>query len=144
MPQESAVLSAHRTADTQGQPFKVDHPLLDKVRACSANPEKAADFFLWILHPISTRRLSAEACYHPYLESTYVRMLDEFPLPESHPCHEAVLMERNLSYMQHLCHRGVSFVLVIGTRLMAHSYFGLVKLQPRNCEFFNNLEWNYS
>ena len=91
VPQEDAVLSAMKVVEKEGQPFKVDHPLLDKVRACSANPDKAADFFLWILHPIRTWRLSAGACLHPYLKPTYLRMLDEFPLPESHPCGELIL-----------------------------------------------------
>ena len=85
------MLSAMKVVEKEGQPFKVDHPLLDKVRACSANPDKAADFFLWILHPIRTWRLSAGACLHPYLKPTYLRMLDEFPLPESHPCGELIL-----------------------------------------------------
>ena len=90
-PQEDAVLSALKAAEKAEQPRKVDHPLLDKVRACSANPDMAADFFLWMLSPIPTWRLSAEGCFHPYLEPTYLRMLDEFPLPESHPCKEITL-----------------------------------------------------
>ena len=61
----------------------VEHPLLDKVKACSADPVKAADFFLWLLHPLSVSRLS-NVVYHPYLKPTYLRMLEEFPLPESH------------------------------------------------------------
>ncbi len=44
--QEDTVLTA-READ---EPVK--HPLLDKVRECSANPDAAADFFLQILDPI--------------------------------------------------------------------------------------------
>ena len=92
-PQEDAVLSAKRAAEKAEQPGKVDHPLLDKVRACSAHPDVAADFFLWMLSPIHTWRLSAEACFHPYLEPTRLRMLDEFPLPESHPCGEMIVKE---------------------------------------------------
>lgn len=64
---------------------EVKHPLLDKVRACSVNPEQAADFFLLALHPIDTWRLTTDAAHHPYLNPMYVKMLDEFPLPESHP-----------------------------------------------------------
>ena len=61
----------------------VEHPLLDKVKACSPDPIKAADFFLWLLHPLDVARLS-NVVYHPYLKPTYFRMLEEFPLPESH------------------------------------------------------------
>ena len=42
--QEDAVIAA-MDAD---EPVK--HPLLDKVRDCSANPDAAADFFFQILH----------------------------------------------------------------------------------------------
>lgn len=63
----------------------VKHPMLDKVRACSVNPEQAADFFLLALHPLDTWRLSTDAVNHPYLNPTYVKMREEFPLPDSHP-----------------------------------------------------------
>ncbi len=54
--QEDAVLTA-READ---EPVK--HPLLDKVRECSANPDAAAaDFFLQMLDPIPSWRMSIEA-----------------------------------------------------------------------------------
>ena len=48
----------------------VEHPLLDKVRACSSNPDAAADFFLQLLHPFAIGRMSVEAQYHPYLVET--------------------------------------------------------------------------
>ena len=91
---EEVVLAAQKVAEKADQPLKIDHPLLDKVRACSANPDMAASFFLWMLSPLPTWRLSALACFHPYLEPTYLRMLDEFPLPASHPCKETILVER--------------------------------------------------
>ena len=42
----------------------VEHPLLDKVRACSSNPDDAADFFLQLLHPYPLCRMSVEAQAH--------------------------------------------------------------------------------
>ena len=64
----------------------VEHPLLDKVKACSADPVKAADFFLTILHPLHTSR---NVSNHPYLKPTYLKMLREFPLPDTHPYRES-------------------------------------------------------
>ena len=48
----------------------VEHPLLDKVRACSSNPDEASDFFLKLLHPFPIHRMSSEAQAHPYLADT--------------------------------------------------------------------------
>ena len=39
----------------------VQHPMLDRVRSCSATPEAAASFFTAILHPYAERRLSHDA-----------------------------------------------------------------------------------
>ena len=88
--QESAVFSATDEAlkDDCLLVDKVKHPLLDKVKACSTDPVKAADFFLSMLHPLDIRR-RPNIAYHPYLKPTYLRMLDEFPLPESHPYRRA-------------------------------------------------------
>ena len=85
--QESAVFSATDYAAGIARAPDVKHPLLDKVRACSVNPEQAADFFLGVLHPTDTWRLSLNAAVHPYLHPTYVKMIAEFPLPKSHPFH---------------------------------------------------------
>ncbi|DBA75917.1 TPA: hypothetical protein ACH3X2_008978 [Trebouxia sp. C0005] len=52
----------------------VEHPLLDKVRDCSANPDAAADFFLQILHPYPYERLSGNAFDHPYVAGTCAEM----------------------------------------------------------------------
>ena len=52
----------------------VEHPLLDKVRACSSNPDDAADFFLQLLHPYPLCRMSVEAQAHPYLAETSSKM----------------------------------------------------------------------
>lgn len=52
----------------------VDHPLLDKVRECSANPDAAADFFQQILHPHHSSRLGVEALAHDYIAATYHEM----------------------------------------------------------------------
>ena len=64
--QESAELAATDYVSKTVQAPEVKHPLLDKVRACSVNPEQAADFFLWELHPIDTWRLNTDAAHHPY------------------------------------------------------------------------------
>ncbi len=66
--QEDAVIAA-MDAD---EPVK--HPLLDKVRDCSANPDAAADFFLQILHPYPSRRMSGDAFEHPYVAETCAEM----------------------------------------------------------------------
>lgn len=81
------MFSAMDIAVKEGCPLVdvVQHPLLDKVKACSAEPTKAAEFFLWILHPLNDWRPSSNAVHHPYLKQTYLRMLEEFPLPDSHP-----------------------------------------------------------
>ena len=62
----------------------VQHPLLDKVRACSADP-LAASFFWWLLAPVYTWRTYKDPRQHPYLKPTYDRMLKEFSLPGSQP-----------------------------------------------------------
>ena len=77
--QEDAVTAAYE-ADLP----VAEHPLLDRVRACSANPDMAAEFFTAILHPMATWRLSIEAGYHFYVGPTTRRMLKEFPLPDCH------------------------------------------------------------
>ena len=61
-----------RYAESANEP--VDHPLLDKVRACSANPDDAADFFLQMLHPEPARRLPSVGAPHPYIAKTHAEM----------------------------------------------------------------------
>ena len=66
--QEDAVMAA-MDAD---EPVK--HPLLDKIRECSANPDAAADFFLQIFHPYQCARMSSDASDHPYVAETCAEM----------------------------------------------------------------------
>lgn len=57
---------AFALAESTGEP--VQHPLLDKVRQVSTNPEVAADFFTKMLHPDPEKRMSIRAaCQHPYV-----------------------------------------------------------------------------
>ncbi len=65
---EDAVLTA-READ---EPVK--HALLDKVRECSANPDAAADFFLQMLDPTPSWRMSIEAASNSYVAETCAEM----------------------------------------------------------------------
>ncbi len=58
------------SADTE-----VQHPLLDKVRQCSANPDQAASFFLCILNPVPYMRV--EAVSHAWIGRTVNKMFDE-------------------------------------------------------------------
>ena len=50
------------------------HPLLDRVRQCSATPDAAADFFAKILHPCSGCRLRGDAFFHPYMATVIQQM----------------------------------------------------------------------
>ena len=52
----------------------IEHPLVDKVRACSSNPDKAAFFFTQLLSPIPTWRLSLDVRADPYLVDTFNKM----------------------------------------------------------------------
>ena len=58
-------------AGQQGTP--VAHPLLDKVKECSANPD--ADFFCHLLHPCPSCRLSVKAFTHRYIAATFHEMI---------------------------------------------------------------------
>ena len=52
------------------------HPLLKKVRASSAAPDHAADFFIHQLHPDPCQRMTASsALRHPYLHDCFKEML---------------------------------------------------------------------
>lgn len=75
-PQETGIGSAGGCGlgkEKTGAP--VEHPLLDKVRECSANPEAASDFFRQILHPYNVQRLSIEAYRHPYVATAFQKMM---------------------------------------------------------------------
>jgi regulator of PEP synthase PpsR (kinase-PPPase family) len=50
----------------------VKHPLLDKVRQCSTNPDQAASFFLHIFNRVYFKRIAAVD--HPWIASTISRM----------------------------------------------------------------------
>ena len=53
----------------------VEHPLLDRVRACSSTPDAAAAFFTAMLHPEpSARMTSQQALTHPYLRACVQQM----------------------------------------------------------------------
>ena len=43
------------------------HPLLDRVRQCSATPDEVADFFARVLSPCPGCRLRGDAFFHPYM-----------------------------------------------------------------------------
>ena len=60
-------------AEETGLP--VQHPLLDRVRQCSTNPEQAVLFFQQILNPVP--HLRARAMHHPWIAETVERMFAE-------------------------------------------------------------------
>lgn len=51
--------------------YNVQHPLLDKVRACSAEPEIAAAFFGMLLWPGENRVSALRAQQTPYLKDVW-------------------------------------------------------------------------
>ena len=66
--QEEAVSEAEKANEP------VDHPLLDRVRECSNNPDVAADFFLHMLHPDPTRRMRLSGKPHAYISQATAEM----------------------------------------------------------------------
>jgi len=54
---------------------EVQHPLLDRVRQCSAAPDQAASFFLQLFHPVPHERVKVTD--HAWFASTVMSMLDE-------------------------------------------------------------------
>ncbi len=66
-------IDACELADSTGS--EVRHPLLDKVRLCSANPDQAASFFLHLFHPAPHKRIAA--VNHAWTASTTSRMHEE-------------------------------------------------------------------
>lgn len=93
--QEEAVRSTEDRALRAGRPLRVEHPLLDKVKACSSDPDMAADFFTWMLSPYDTWRLGLAARDHPYLQPTYSRMLQALGLPDFHSSLEGSASEQS-------------------------------------------------
>ena len=56
----------------EGRPVK--HPLIDRVRKCSATPDAAADFFCLLFQFKPEERLLHDAACHAYLSATFDRM----------------------------------------------------------------------
>ena len=54
---------------------EVQHPLLDRVRQCSAAPDQAASFFLQLFHPVPQERV--KAIEHKWCVRTVMSMLGE-------------------------------------------------------------------
>jgi len=64
----------------------VEHPLIDKIRACSSTPNDAADFFTHLLHPLAELRLATvEALHHPYMISCFKHMQCDSQAPSCQP-----------------------------------------------------------
>jgi len=64
----------------------VEHPLVDRIRACSSTPNDAADFFTHLLHPIAELRLTTvEALHHPYMISCFKHMQCDRQAPSCPP-----------------------------------------------------------
>ena len=59
-----------------------DHPLLERVRQCSATPDLAADFFTKIFSPCHMCRLRGDAFYHPYLAPVTEQMTKDLAAAE--------------------------------------------------------------
>ena len=90
---------------------EMQHPLLDRVRECSASPDQAASFFQQMLHPDPPKRLSAVD--HPWLADTACSMLADMNADQ--PAHAvgqspAVTRQRTstsrLSALTSCCHSG--------------------------------------
>ena len=62
-----------------------DHPLLERVRQCSATPRLAVNFFRKILSPCPQCRLGAEALFHGYLKAHTYQMLSELNRDRERP-----------------------------------------------------------
>jgi len=54
---------------------EVQHPMLEKVRQCSTNPDQAAQFFQKILSPVAHVRV--EAMHESWCANTVSRMFAE-------------------------------------------------------------------
>ena len=56
----------------EGRPVK--HPLIDRVRECSATPDAAANFFCLLFQFKPERHRLHDAACHAYLRATFDRM----------------------------------------------------------------------
>ncbi|DBA75903.1 TPA: hypothetical protein ACH3X2_008965 [Trebouxia sp. C0005] len=63
---------ACEVATREGRP--VNHPLIDRVRECSATPDAAADFFRLLFQFEPEKRLLHDAACHAYLSATFDRL----------------------------------------------------------------------
>ena len=57
---------------------------LERVRLCSADPDRAEDFFRKILSPCPVCRLGVEALLHPWLKPLTIRMKAELDRKRRH------------------------------------------------------------
>ena len=70
----------------------VKHPLLDKVRRCSAQPEEAAEFFALVLFP-GVGRLSAYQAQHThYLKGLRQKLTEHYERNPPEPCETRLLI----------------------------------------------------
>ena len=77
-------INAVTSAEVNQNP--VEHPMLSQVRACSTTPEAAVSFFLAILHPKPSARLtSVQALDHPYIRQCVHQMQDHYHPPPLDP-----------------------------------------------------------
>ena len=68
-------LQVDACALAQATQSEVQHPLLDKVKQCSAHPDEAASFFFHLLHPLPYMR--STRLDHPWYEPLVSQMLDD-------------------------------------------------------------------
>ena len=63
------------TASKSQRCLPVDHPLLNKVRSCSTQPEQAAEFFAMLLWPWETRHTAKTAQTAPYIRALHDQLV---------------------------------------------------------------------
>lgn len=66
--------------------WNVKHPVLDRVRRCSAEPEKAAAFFAILLFPGLKRPSAAIAQRSTYLKSLNLQLQEHYKHHPLKPC----------------------------------------------------------
>ena len=95
-----------------------DHPLIRRVRQCSAHPEEAAHFFTHLFSPWPFKRLTLETLYHPYILDTGRHLEAAFLkeagrpitvgcigiIPFLHGCTAYLLQKTNPAYNPYLIH----------------------------------------
>lgn len=78
--------------------YNIKHPMLDKVRECSAQPEEAASFFGGMLWPVLQQRFNACGLQSGYLEKVYLQMqTDQAHLQQATGKHLAAVLSCNTS-----------------------------------------------